>query len=93
VTGLVQEFEFGMSWSAYSRFAGDVFGAPLAMESLAAFVLRADRHDRGHRGAAARRLHLQGWAFVVFRHRLAVPNTAPPSARPDERKRDVHGRR
>ncbi|MET0901695.1 MAG: cytochrome ubiquinol oxidase subunit I, partial [Acidimicrobiales bacterium] len=32
VTGLVQEFEFGMNWSAYSRYVGDVFGAPLAME-------------------------------------------------------------
>lgn len=41
VTGLVQEFEFGMNWSAYSRFVGDVFGAPLAMEGLAAFMLEA----------------------------------------------------
>jgi cytochrome d ubiquinol oxidase subunit I len=41
VTGLVQEFEFGMNWSAYSRFVGDVFGAPLAMESLAAFALES----------------------------------------------------
>jgi cytochrome d ubiquinol oxidase subunit I len=36
-TGLVQEFQFGMNWSEYSRFVGDVFGAPLAMEGLAAF--------------------------------------------------------
>jgi cytochrome d ubiquinol oxidase subunit I len=41
VTGLVQEFEFGMNWSAYSRFVGDVFGGPLAMESLAAFALES----------------------------------------------------
>ncbi len=41
VTGLVQEFQFGMNWSAYSRFVGDVFGAPLAMEGLAAFFLEA----------------------------------------------------
>jgi cytochrome d ubiquinol oxidase subunit I len=41
VTGLVQEFEFGMNWSAYSRFVGDVFGGPLAMESLAAFFLES----------------------------------------------------
>src|SRR5262245_28955500 len=40
-TGLVQEFEFGMNWSVYSRFVGDVFGAPLAMEGLAAFMLEA----------------------------------------------------
>ncbi|GAA1723626.1 cytochrome ubiquinol oxidase subunit I [Microbacterium paludicola] len=36
-TGLVQEFQFGMAWSEYSRFVGDVFGAPLAMEGLLAF--------------------------------------------------------
>jgi cytochrome bd-type quinol oxidase subunit 1 len=41
VTGLVQEFEFGMNWSAYSRFVGDVFGGPLAMEGLAAFFLES----------------------------------------------------
>ncbi|MGB4690510.1 MAG: cytochrome ubiquinol oxidase subunit I, partial [Candidatus Nanopelagicales bacterium] len=32
VTGIVQEFQFGMNWADYSRFVGDVFGAPLAME-------------------------------------------------------------
>jgi cytochrome bd ubiquinol oxidase subunit I len=41
VTGLVQEFQFGMDWSAYSRFVGDVFGAPLAIEGLAAFFLES----------------------------------------------------
>ncbi len=41
VTGIVQEFEFGMNWSQYSRFVGDVFGAPLAMEGLAAFFLES----------------------------------------------------
>src|ERR1700675_3695697 len=40
-TGIVQEFQFGMNWSAYSRYVGDVFGAPLAMESLAAFFLES----------------------------------------------------
>ena len=39
VTGIVQEFQFGMNWSDYSRFVGDVFGAPLAMEGLLAFFL------------------------------------------------------
>jgi hypothetical protein len=34
VTGIVQEFQFGMNWSSYSRFVGDIFGAPLAMEGL-----------------------------------------------------------
>src|SRR5881397_1514666 len=41
VTGLVQEFQFGMDWSGYSRTVGGVFGAPLAMEGLAAFFLES----------------------------------------------------
>src|SRR5262245_5212476 len=40
-TGLVQEFQFGMNWSVYSEYVGDVFGAPLAIEGLAAFMLEA----------------------------------------------------
>lgn len=40
-TGLVQEFQFGMAWSDYSRFVGDVFGAPLAMEGLLAFFFES----------------------------------------------------
>jgi cytochrome bd ubiquinol oxidase subunit I len=40
-TGLVQEFQFGMNWSTYSRFVGDVFGAPLAMEGVFAFFLES----------------------------------------------------
>ncbi len=40
-TGLVQEFQFGMAWSEYSRFVGDVFGAPLAMEALLAFFIES----------------------------------------------------
>ncbi|NOX89847.1 MAG: cytochrome ubiquinol oxidase subunit I [Calditrichaeota bacterium] len=41
VTGLVQEFQFGMNWSEYSRFVGDIFGAPLAIEALLAFFLES----------------------------------------------------
>jgi cytochrome d ubiquinol oxidase subunit I len=41
VTGIVQEFQFGMNWSEYSRFVGDVFGAPLAIEGLAAFFIES----------------------------------------------------
>jgi cytochrome bd ubiquinol oxidase subunit I len=41
VTGLVQEFQFGMNWSVYSRYVGSVFGAPLAMEGLLAFFLES----------------------------------------------------
>ncbi len=39
VTGIVQEFQFGMNWSEYSRFVGDIFGAPLAIEALLAFFV------------------------------------------------------
>jgi cytochrome d ubiquinol oxidase subunit I len=41
VTGIVQEFQFGMNWSDYSRFVGDIFGAPLAMEGLLAFFFES----------------------------------------------------
>jgi cytochrome d ubiquinol oxidase subunit I len=41
VTGIVQEFQFGMNWSEYSRFVGDIFGAPLAVEALLAFFLES----------------------------------------------------
>ena len=40
-TGLVQEFQFGMNWSVYSRFVGNVFGAPLAIEGLASFFIES----------------------------------------------------
>ena len=42
VTGIVQEFQFGMNWSDYSRFVGDVFGAPLAIEGAARVLPRVD---------------------------------------------------
>ncbi|MHB2149256.1 cytochrome ubiquinol oxidase subunit I [Calditrichota bacterium LG25] len=41
VTGIVQEFQFGLNWSEYSRFVGDIFGAPLAIEALLAFFLES----------------------------------------------------
>ncbi|TGN74581.1 cytochrome ubiquinol oxidase subunit I [Streptomyces bauhiniae] len=41
VTGIVQEFQFGMNWSEYSRFVGDIFGAPLAFEALIAFFFES----------------------------------------------------
>ena len=40
-TGIVQEFQFGMNWSEYSRFMGDIFGAPLAIEALLAFFMES----------------------------------------------------
>ncbi len=41
VTGIVQEFQFGMNWSEYSRFVGDIFGIPLAIEALMAFFIES----------------------------------------------------
>ncbi|HNS63116.1 MAG TPA: cytochrome ubiquinol oxidase subunit I [Anaerolineaceae bacterium] len=41
VTGIVQEFQFGMNWSEYSRYVGDIFGAPLAIEALLAFFVES----------------------------------------------------
>src|SRR5512142_3012285 len=40
-TGIVMEFQFGTNWSAYSRFVGDIFGAPLAAEGVVAFFLES----------------------------------------------------
>ncbi len=41
VTGIVLEFQFGMAWSQYSRFVGDIFGIPLAIEAMLAFFLES----------------------------------------------------
>ncbi|MGB9345127.1 MAG: cytochrome ubiquinol oxidase subunit I [Ilumatobacteraceae bacterium] len=68
VTGIVQEFEFGMNWSAYSRFVGDVFGAPLAMEGLAAFFLESTFLGLWIFGwnRLPRRIHLASiWAVAI----------------------------
>jgi cytochrome d ubiquinol oxidase subunit I len=68
VTGLVQEFQFGMNWSSYSRFVGDVFGAPLAMEGLAAFFLESVFLGLWLFGwnRLSRRVHLAAiWAVAV----------------------------
>lgn len=62
VTGIVQEFEFGMNWSDYSRFVGDVFGAPLAMEGLVAFFLESTFLG----------LWLFGWGVLPKRVHLAT---------------------
>jgi cytochrome bd ubiquinol oxidase subunit I len=67
-TGLVQEFQFGMNWSVYSTFVGDVFGAPLAMEGLAAFMLESTFLGLWIFGwnKLGRRLHLATvWAFAL----------------------------
>ncbi len=62
VTGIVQEFQFGMNWSEYSRFVGDVFGAPLAIEALLAFFLESTFLG----------LWLFGWEKLSKRQHLAA---------------------
>jgi len=67
-TGIFQEFQFGMNWSDYSRYVGDVFGAPLAMEGLAAFFIEAVFIGLWMfgRGRVSPRLHLAAiWMVVV----------------------------
>ena len=72
VTGLVQEFQFGMDWGAYSRLVGNVFGAPLAMEGLAAFFLESTFLGLWLFGwdKLPRRVHLATIWAVVVRHGL-----------------------
>src|SRR2546430_11640624 len=68
VTGIVQEFQFGMNWSAYSRFVGDVFGAPLAMEGLVAFFVESTFLGLWMFGwdRLPKRVHLAcAWAFSL----------------------------
>lgn len=48
VTGILQEFQFGMNWSDFSRFVGDVFGTPLAIEALLAFSWNRPLSDYGY---------------------------------------------
>lgn len=74
VTGLVQEFQFGMNWSSYSRFVGDIFGAPLAIEALLAFFLESTflgiwifGWDR-----LSKKLHLLAIWLVVFGSNLSA---------------------
>lgn len=67
-TGIVQEFQFGMNWSEYSRFVGDVFGAPLAMEALAAFFLESTFLGLWIFGwdRLSKKVHLATvWAFAI----------------------------
>jgi cytochrome d ubiquinol oxidase subunit I len=67
-TGIFQEFQFGMNWSDYSRFVGDAFGAPLAMEGLAAFFIESIFIGLWMfgRGRISPRLHLASIWLVVM---------------------------
>src|SRR5450755_4659130 len=62
VTGIVQEFQFGMNWSLYSKYVGDIFGAPLAMEALIAFFLESTFIG----------LWIFGWGRLSARLHLAI---------------------
>jgi cytochrome d ubiquinol oxidase subunit I len=74
VTGLVQEFEFGMNWSSYSRLVGNIFGAPLAMEGLAAFFLESTFLGLWLFGwdKLSRRVHLTTIWLVAFGSMLSA---------------------
>lgn len=68
VTGILMEFQFGMNWSEYARFMGDIFGAPLAIEALVAFYLESVflgvwifGWDKLSRGAHA----IVAWCFAI----------------------------
>ncbi len=68
VTGLVQEFQFGMNWSEYAKFVGDVFGTPLAIETMAAFFLESTFLGLWIFGwdRLSKRLHLASFWLVTF---------------------------
>jgi cytochrome d ubiquinol oxidase subunit I len=68
VTGLVQEFQFGMGWSAFAKFYGDVFGPTLAIEGMLAFFLEATFLGLWHFGwdRLPRRLHLATIVVVAI---------------------------
>jgi hypothetical protein len=78
-TGIVQEFQFGMNWSNYSRFVGDVFGAPLAMEGLVAFFLESTFLGCGSSAASGCRRGCTWPASGCWRRaRSAAPTSSWP---------------
>ena len=74
VTGIVQEFQFGMNWSEYSRFVGDIFGAPLAVEALLAFFLESTFIGVWFFGwdKVSKRVHLASIWLVAFSSNLSA---------------------
>lgn len=73
-TGIVQEFQFGMNWSEYSRFVGDIFGAPLAIEALAAFFIESTFLGIWIFGwdKLSKKLHLASIWLVAFASNLSA---------------------
>lgn len=74
VTGIVQEFHFGMNWAEYSRFMGDIFGAPLALEALTAFFLESTFLGLWIFGwdRLSKKLHLTCMWIVAFASNLSA---------------------
>jgi cytochrome bd ubiquinol oxidase subunit I len=74
VTGIVQEFQFGMNWAEYSRFVGDIFGAPLAIEALAAFFMESTFLGVWifGRDKLPRKLHIASIWLVAFASNLSA---------------------
>ena len=66
VTGIVQEFQFGLNWADYSRFVGDIFGAPLAIEALMAFFLESTFWLEQTFQRFSPDLHLAGGAWLEY---------------------------
>ena len=88
MTGIVQESQFGLNWSEYSRFIGGVFGAPLAMEGLLAFLLESTflvlwifAFGLFHPGCEL--MHIGGWYATTWKsqesqlHMLSTINQLP----------------
>ena len=82
-TGIVQEFQFGMAWSEYSRFVGDVFGAPLAMEALLAFFVESTFLGLWifGWGRLPKRIHLATIWCAVARLRSSPPTSSSSPTR------------
>ena len=83
-TGIVQEFQFGMNWADYSRFVGDIFGAPLAIEALLAFFLESTFLGIWIFGweKLSKKAHLAAIWLVAATRKIACPtHSTSPSAR------------
>ena len=103
VTGIVQEFQFGMNWSEYSRFVGDVFGAPLALEGLLAFFFEAtfiglwifgwDKLPRGLHLATIWATAIGSIALGVLHHRGERVHAEPGRLRDERREGPRRARR
>jgi len=74
VTGITMEFQFGMNWAEYSKYVGDIFGAPLAIEATAAFFLESTFVGLWALGwnKVSKRTHARAMAIVAFATNLSA---------------------